>query len=323
MKGVEVFGFKAFGVDGICKIRDFDFFDVISVEFGKWFKLKVDVLGTFEPFKGGYFQDEFIVFHFEEVDGVEFLLIILLEPFIELFFGFLFLFFGLILVVVHFEVFDLFVEFAVVEDSFDLFSEGNEVLNGLGFAGKNHVEFVVKVFVGFVSTLINFFQEIEHEEFPELGGVFDQDISEFLQESVDIIEVFFVFLLLLGLQFAVEFKVDKVGSEIELGDGLVGFEQGIVFAVGLLGLFPALLFFHVNLFWMEEVVEVLFFEFGDFFGFLGFFGEFGFGEPFFSFLGGFDDVVNDAVVVAVDFLFEELGDPAISVLVSPQVAQLF
>lgn len=70
-------------------------------------------------------------------------------------------------------------------------------------------------------------------------------------------------------------------------------------------------------------MEVLFFEFGDLVGFLGFFAEFGFGEPFLSFLGGFGDVVNDTVVVAVDFLFQKLGDPAIGVLVSPQVAQLF
>lgn len=70
-------------------------------------------------------------------------------------------------------------------------------------------------------------------------------------------------------------------------------------------------------------MEVLFFEFGDLVGFLGFFGEFGFGEPFLSFFGGFGDVVNDTVVVAVDFLFQELGDPAIGVLVSPQVTELF
>ncbi len=70
-------------------------------------------------------------------------------------------------------------------------------------------------------------------------------------------------------------------------------------------------------------MEVLFFDFSDLVGFLGFFAKFGFGEPLLSFLGGFGDVVNDTVVVAVDFLFQKLRDPAIGVLVSPQVAELF
>ena len=70
---------------------------------------------------------------------------------------------------VHFEIFDLFCQFAVVEDSFDLFSEGDEVLDGLSLSREDHVEFVVKVFVGFVFALLYFFEEIEHEEFPEFG----------------------------------------------------------------------------------------------------------------------------------------------------------
>jgi hypothetical protein len=56
-----------------------------------------------------------------------------------------------------------------VEDSFDLFSEGDEVLDGLSLSREDHVEFVVKVFVGFVFALLYFFEEIEHEEFPEFG----------------------------------------------------------------------------------------------------------------------------------------------------------
>jgi hypothetical protein len=64
-------------------------------------------------------------------------------------------------------------------------------------------------------------------------------------------------------------------------------------------------------------VEVFFFQFGDFIGFVGLLAEFRFGEPLLSFLGSFDDIVNDPVVIAVDLLFEELRDPAISVLVSP------
>ncbi len=62
-------------------------------------------------------------------------------------------------------------------------------------------------------------------------------------------------------------------------------------------------------------MEVLFFDYSDLVGFLGFFTEFGFGKPFLSFLGGFGDVVNDTVVVAVDFLFQKLRDPAIGVSV--------
>ena len=50
---------------------------------------------------------------------------------------------------------------------------------------------------------------------------------------------------------------------------------------------------------------------------MGLLGEFGFGEPLLSFLGGFDNIVNDAVIIAIDLLFEELRDPAISVLISP------
>jgi hypothetical protein len=56
----------------------------------------------------------------------------------------------------HFEALYLLSEFAVVENSFNLFSEGDEVLDGLSFAGKDHVEFVVKIFIGFVPGLINF-----------------------------------------------------------------------------------------------------------------------------------------------------------------------
>lgn len=68
----------------------------------------------------------------------------------------------------HFEAFDLLVEFAVVENSFNLFSEGDEVLDGLSLTRKDHVEFVVKIFIGFVPGLINFFKQIKHEQFPEL-----------------------------------------------------------------------------------------------------------------------------------------------------------
>jgi hypothetical protein len=93
LKSVEVFGFEAFGVDRICEIRNFDFFDVVGVEFGKRLKFEVNVLGSFNSFESWDFQDEFVVFHFEEVDGIEFLLIVLFQPFVELFFGFLFLFF--------------------------------------------------------------------------------------------------------------------------------------------------------------------------------------------------------------------------------------
>ena len=51
LKSVEVFGFEAFGVNRICEIRNFDFFDVIGVEFGERLKLEVNVLGTFDSFE--------------------------------------------------------------------------------------------------------------------------------------------------------------------------------------------------------------------------------------------------------------------------------
>lgn len=68
-------------------------------------------------------------------------------------------------------------------------------------------------------------------------------------------------------------------------------------------------------------MEVFLLEFGEVIGLLGFFGEFGFGEPLLSFFGGFEHVIDKAIVVAVYFLFEELGDSAVGVLVSPEVAE--
>ena len=55
-----------------------------------------------------------------------------------------------------------------MEDSFDLLSEGNEILDGVSLPRKDHVEFVVKVFIGFIFALVDFLEKIEHEEFPEL-----------------------------------------------------------------------------------------------------------------------------------------------------------
>lgn len=60
--------------------------------------------------------------------------------------------------------------------------------------------------------------------------------------------MFFALLFLLGLEFAVELEVNKVWSEIVLGDGLVGFEEGDIFSVGLFGDFPLFFLFHVDLF---------------------------------------------------------------------------
>lgn len=68
-------------------------------------------------------------------------------------------------------------------------------------------------------------------------------------------------------------------------------------------------------------MKVFFFEFGDFVGLERIFGEFRPGEPFFPFFGSFCDIVNDPVVVAVDFFFEELGDSAVGVLVPPEIAE--
>ena len=67
-------------------------------------------------------------------------------------------------------------------------------------------------------------------------------------------------------------------------------------------------------------MEVFFFEFGKLVRLLCILGKFGFSEPLLPLLGSFNDIVNDTVVIAIDFLFEKLGDPAISVLISPQLA---
>ena len=59
--------------------------------------------------------------------------------------------------------------------------------------------------------------------------------------------MFFALFFLLGLEFAIEFEVDKVGSKIILGDVFVGFEERDVFAVWFLGDLPLFFFLHVDL----------------------------------------------------------------------------
>ena len=72
---------------------------------------------------------------------------------------------------------------------------------------------------------------------------------------------------------------------------------------------------------MQQFLKVFIFQFGNLVGFQRVFREFGSGKPFFPFFGSFCDIVNDTIVVAVDFFFEELGDPALSVLVSPEITK--
>lgn len=50
-----------------------------------------------------------------------------------------------------------------MKNSFDLLSEGNQIFDCMGFSWKDHVEFVVKVFVGFVFAFLYFLKQIKHE----------------------------------------------------------------------------------------------------------------------------------------------------------------
>ena len=130
----------------------------------------------------------------------------------------------------------------------------------------------------------------------------------------------FVLLFLLSLNFAVEFKVNEIRTQVKFSYRFIVFEERVIFAIRFLGDLPFFLFAHVNFLRMEEFLKVFLFEFGNFVEFKRVFGKLGSSEPFFPFSGGFGDIVNDTIVVAVDFFFKELGETTLSMLVSPEVA---
>lgn len=105
-----------------------------------------------------------------------------------------------------------------------------------------------------------------------------------------------------------------------LGCTGVGFQERVIGAIPLDFFGPFRLLLHVDVFGMKQSVKIFLLYFFEFrVGiFVAIFDPF---EPFLSFFFGDFDVVDFAVVVAVNFVFEVIGEAAFGVLVIPKVTQ--
>lgn len=70
-------------------------------------------------------------------------------------------------------------------------------------------------------------------------------------------------------------------------------------------------------------MKIFFLDFGDLVALLLVFGKFGSTKPLFPLFGSLDNVIDDTVVIAINFLLEELGDSTIRMLISPEVTKFF
>ena len=150
-----------------------------------------------------------------------------------------------------------------------------------------------------------------------------ENFSKFLVNCFDIVEMLFGLSLLLGFDFAVKLEIDIVWSKIVLSDGFVIFQQRNILAIWLFHSLPLIFFPHINFLGMQQLLQILIFNFGELILLSSIFREFGFGKPFLPLFGGFGNIVNNAIIIAIDLLFEKFSDSALSMLISPKIAELF
>ena len=109
------------------------------------------------------------------------------------------------------------------------------------------------------------------------------------------------------IEFEEQFEVDLIGQEVVLGCTLIVFEEGVVSAISFGFGDPFWLFLHVDVFGMKQLFEVFLFEFLEFR--VGIFvAVFDALHPFSSLFFGGLDVVDATIVVALDFVFEIVGE---------------
>ena len=123
------------------------------------------------------------------------------------------------------------------------------------------------------------------------------------------------------LNFVEEFEVDLVGQEVVLGRACVILEEGIVLAISFLFHVPFGLLLHVLELGVQQPLEAIVFELLQV-GVEVLPAVFDPVEPGLAVLLGALDVVDLAVVVAVDAVLEVAGEAGLGMLVLPQIAQL-
>lgn len=251
---VQVFWLKTLGIHIVCEISNSNFLNVVGVHSRQRFQLELNVFSPVDSLQSGHLLDEFVIFEGQEVNSVKFVLVVLTKPFIQLLLWLLYFLFWFLLGGLHFEILYALSQFGVMYNALDFFSESYQILNCKILPWYNNVELVIKVLTGPVLALFYLLQKVKHQQFPELGRMFDQDIPKFLQEGVYIVEMFLALFFLLCLCFAVKSKVHKIGSEIEFCDWLVVFKKRMIFSKWLLWNFPLFLFSHVDFFRMEQLL---------------------------------------------------------------------
>ena len=130
---------------------------MIGIELRQWFQFEMNVFSTIKSFQGWDLLDQFIIFHFKEINCIQLLLVVLFEPLIKLLFRLSFLLLELLLFVINLEILNLLGKFSIMNNPFNFFSESNQIFYSYILSRQNCIKFVVKIFVGFMLTLFYFF----------------------------------------------------------------------------------------------------------------------------------------------------------------------